>query len=98
MLIEKASVYINNKTKKDWKPFEYISSVKNLYEMRQQLIENRNWNDSRANPLIQINENSQLNIYNETRQLVVNDNSNPTLERLKNRLMSKFEPKDEIED
>jgi hypothetical protein len=47
-IIEKASVFISDKDKK-WTPFEYMSALKELYAMRQQLIENKNFNDSKRN-------------------------------------------------
>ena len=58
----------DKKVNKDaqWKPFEYSDALEKLFKMQQQIVENMNWNASRANPLIAIQNNfSQLSIFDK---------------------------------
>lgn len=90
-LIEKMALHIRNKS--NWKEFEYQDALEKLFKMQQSLIENRNWNDSRANPLINIsNTTNQLNVFTEWKSLVDGSpQANQVIGRLLGKLGQKFE-------
>lgn len=60
-VIEKAMKFANNKKDKDWKAFEFITTWEKIFQMSQTMVENRNWNASRANPMISI-QNNELHV------------------------------------
>lgn len=83
-LVEKVSDYVRKKKETDWKPFEMVSAHSELFRMMQQLVENRNWNASRANPmLLQINQSNQLNVYESNSEVLVDWTMSPALWRIK---------------
>ena len=47
-LIEKANIYAMSKPKEAWRPNEYIYILRSISQMRDKLIENRNWNASKT--------------------------------------------------
>lgn len=72
LLIEKAVMYMQRRDDKSWKPFEFMSALKQLYDMRQQLIENQNWNASRANPMFAIhNESTQVMVFGRNEEILL---------------------------
>lgn len=93
-IIEKASVFVADKKKK-WTPFEYMWALKELYAMRQQMIENRNWNDSRKNIHAgEVNITNQLNVFvDNSRKIAFWQVENPALDALKAKLDNKFNKK-----
>lgn len=107
-LIEKASLYISEKaplkdkdwkiTRDAWKPFEYISALKETFLMRQQMIENRNFNDSKKNiNAWVVNITNQLNVFvDNSKKIAFWQVDNPALTSLKARLEEKFEKKKNI--
>lgn len=56
-IIHKVMSYARNRKDSEWKPFEYITTYEKIFAMFQQMVENRNWNSSKANPMISINSN-----------------------------------------
>lgn len=93
-IIEKASLFIADKKKK-WTPFEYMWALKELYAMRQQMIENKNWNDSRKNINAEVtNITNQLNVFvDNSKKIAFGQVENPALEQLKAKLNARFEQK-----
>lgn len=93
-IMEKASIFIADKKKK-WTPFEYMAALKELYAMRQQMIENKNWNDSKKNINAGwINITNQLNVFvDNSRKIAFGQVTNPALELLKNKLTERFKIK-----
>jgi len=93
-IIEKASLFVSDKAKK-WTPFEYMWALKELYAMRQQMIENKNWNDSRKNINAGItNVTNQLNVFvDNSRKIAFWEIENPALDALKDKLATRFEQK-----
>lgn len=96
ILIEKAAVFVSKMDSNKMKPFEYMTNIEKLFQMMQQAVENRNWNESRMNPLVAINNNfTQLNTFEDNKQqAIVLGMSDPALTALKNKLESKFGVKD----
>lgn len=72
-LAEKMVTYVRDREKaipsnpsKEWKPFEFMAALGEIGRLRQSMIENRNWNASRMNPLIAVQNNSmQINVYEQ---------------------------------
>lgn len=93
-ILEKASLHINDKEKK-WTPFEYMAALKELYAMRQQLIENKNWNDSKKNINANVtNVTNQLNVFvDNSRRIALWQVTSTALTSLKDRLEQKFKEK-----
>ena len=93
-LIEKASLHISEKNK-NWKPFEYIAAIKETFLMNQQMIENKNWNDSKKNiNAISNNTTNQLNIFvDNSKKIAFWQVENPVLNNLLSMLESKFQQK-----
>lgn len=93
-IIEKASIFVADKKKK-WTPFEYMWALKELYAMRQQMIENKNWNDSRKNMSAWgTTITNQLNVFiDNSKKIAFWQVSNPALEALKDKLIEKFKQK-----
>lgn len=91
-MIEKLSVYISKKPESAWKPFEYWAIMDSLFRMKQQLIENRNWNASRMNPMISLTQSNQINIYEDNSQtLLVDSDKSPALKRILAQLQNEVE-------
>lgn len=93
-IIEKASMYLADKKKK-WTPFEYMWALKETFAMRQQMIENKNWNDSRKNINAGItNVTNQLNVFvDNSKKIALWQVTNPALEALKGKLDERFKQK-----
>ena len=93
-IIEKASLFVADSNKK-WTPFEYIWALKELYAMRQQMIENKNWNDSRKNMNANVtNITNQLNVFvDNSKKIAFWQVENPALEALKDKLDQRFKQK-----
>jgi len=93
-IIEKASIFVADKKKK-WTPFEYMWALKELYAMRQQMIENKNWNDSRRNINAgTTNITNQLNVFvDNSKKIAFWQVENPALNALKDKLADRFEQK-----
>lgn len=88
-MIEKAQRYLIEK-KKDWKPFEYMQTIETIFRMSQQMVENRNWNASRMNPLVQINQaNTQLNLYQQNNMALIEEPSS-AMQTLRQKLKDEF--------
>lgn len=74
-LIEKGMVQFHKQLEDKnykWKPFEFIGFLEGLGRMRQQTIENHNWNESKANPSAIIN-NNMLNVFDESRKKLLSE-------------------------
>jgi hypothetical protein len=63
-VIERASKWARAKKDEQRKPFEFITTREKIFQMHQLMVENRNWNMSRMNPAISINNNT-LNMHVE---------------------------------
>ena len=50
-LIEQANMYAMSKPKESWRPNEYIYILRSISQMRDRLIENRNWNASKTSKI-----------------------------------------------
>ena len=63
--------------------------------MRQQMIENKNWNDSRKNINANVtNITNQLNVFvDNSKKIALGQVDNPALEALKSKLEEKFKQK-----
>ena len=75
-LAESIATKIRDRNKKgsdyQWKAFEEIAAIGELGRLRQSMIENRNWNASRMNPLIGVQLNSvQINVFEQNRVKVI---------------------------
>ena len=70
-LIEDMALYIIKKPKDSWKPFEYMRAMEILFNMRQLMVENRGWNATKANPNTLLNQSTQLSIYEENSQSLI---------------------------
>lgn len=64
-IIQKAHRCINDG--KNWKPFEYINALKEVFRMQQKMIENMNWNDSKKNNSITLMETNRDRIEEDRR-------------------------------
>lgn len=64
-LVEDLLMFISEQKKnKKIKIFEYVQAMETVWRIRQQMIENRNWNDSRKNPLaVGINVNNMVGVF-----------------------------------
>ena len=93
-IIEKASLHLAEKDKK-WTPFEYMGALKETFAMRQQMIENKNWNDSRKNINAWVtNITNQLNVFvDNSKKIAFWQVNNPVLDALKVKLDAKFKQK-----
>lgn len=79
-LLEKAMLYFQKRESDSrsnpWKPFEYFSAIDVIARIRQTLIENRNWNASRMNPLVLNQFNAtQVNVFDRNAQDVIDHQS-----------------------
>lgn len=64
-MIEKAIMFMKDKKQDSWKPFEYMDAMDKIYKWRQQLIDNKNWNESKMNNTVNVyNESTQILVYN----------------------------------
>lgn len=84
------AIYISKRAESSWKPFEKMAAMETVARVRQQMMENRNWNASRMNPLIALTQSTQLNIFEEGSQNLVTDQS-PALQRVIAYLREKVE-------
>ena len=73
-IVEKLSIHINN-NRSSMKNWEYVQAMAELFKMQQLLMENRNWNASRANPDIKMTQNN-IHIYQNT---FVNQEKSPAM-------------------
>lgn len=89
-LVEKMAIYVSKRPESSWKPFEYMAAMETIARVRQQLVENRNWNASRMNPLIALTQSTQLNVFEEGSQGIVTEPS-PALKRITAYLREKVE-------
>jgi hypothetical protein len=73
LLIEKASLYMAKRNQRDdWKPFEYMAAMEVLSRMMQAMVDNRNWNASKMNPRIAIQQNiNHLAVFDKNAQAVI---------------------------
>ena len=81
-IAEKMALYITNKPDKERKPFELMAASDSLGRLRQQIIENKNRNASRANPLIQFTQSNQLAVFNTNSPQVMADSAIDSLKSL----------------
>lgn len=97
---ETTSIYIKQRDKKDdWKPFEKIAALKELYLMKQQMVDNRNFNESKFNTNSeQTINNTQINVFmDNSKRIAFWQIENPILQKLKDKLTLKYnDSKDEI--
>ena len=57
--IEKANLYIaKREAKNDWKPFEFMAAIETLARLQENLVNFKNWNASKMNPLIAVQQNN----------------------------------------
>lgn len=71
--IEKLSRVVINKPQSQRKSdFEYAIVLEKIVQARQLQIENRWWNKTRANPIAQIQNNTQINIINQNVDMYAN--------------------------
>jgi hypothetical protein len=77
-----------------------MSALKELYAMRQQLIENKNFNDSKRNNSMWVtNITNQLNVFvDNSRRIAFGQVETQALSDLKSRLQDKFTKKIENDD
>lgn len=89
-LIESMAVYISKRAESSWKPFEKMAAMETVARVRQQMMENRNWNASRMNPLIALTQSTQLNVFEEGSQTIITEPS-AALQRITSYLRERVE-------
>ena len=99
-ILERLIINTKKKEKSKWKPFEEAAAMDTIFKMQQQIIENRNWNESKKNPNINLNlTNNNLSVFTDTaverRESTL---KNPALDRIKGFLSNKFEKKDLLDE
>lgn len=71
-MVEDLLMYVRERDKehklgvREWKPFEKGSTIDIAHKILQASIENKNYNASRMNPLLQITQNSELHMYDSS--------------------------------
>ena len=85
LIMENMAIKIQNR--KQWRPFEEIKAMEALYRMRQQMIENRNFNMSNRNYRMYT---TPAEAYETNKEKSKNTFTSPALDKLKKRLAEKF--------
>lgn len=86
----------NNKTFKNL--FEQTQLADLINRIRQQIIENRNWNESRKNPLV-ISESSvfEVNVFEASGEKMIVNGQSPAILQVLSHLKAKFDNSDAVE-
>lgn len=85
--------YNRHETAKTFKSvFEQVQLATLISTVRQQIIENRNWNDSRKNPLVQATSSSfAVNVFETSGEKMIVNGQSESIQTVLAHLKSKFE-------